>query len=165
MKSLLMEDKLSDMQLDFCKWYAELNNATESAIRAGYSQETAYSQGSRLLKKVEIQKEIARLKEIKFNAEIMPISERKARLSQFAREEILSKHGYPVRTSNIQAIAELNKMDSIGTAQININIEDLKIAILNAKQDDQALIQEAKPKLHLTESIYSQKNAGGNTIV
>ena len=158
MKSLLVEDKLSDMQLDFCKWYAELNNATESAIRAGYSQETAYSQGSRLLKKVEIQKEIARLKEIRFNREIMPISERKARLSQFAREEILSKHGYPIRTSNIQAIALLEQMDGRSGTQININIEDLKIAILNAKQDDTKLIAENKPKLHLTESTYSQKN-------
>jgi len=153
-----MEDKLSDMQLDFCKWYAELNNATESAIRAGYSQETAYSQGSRLLKKVEIQKEIARLKEIKFNSEVMPISERKARLSQFAREEILSKHGYPVRTSNIQAIALLEQMDGRSGTQININIEDLKIAILNAKQDDSKLIAENKPKLHLTESTYSPEN-------
>lgn len=153
-----MEDKLSDMQLDFCKWYAELNNATESAIRAGYSQETAYSQGSRLLKKVEIQKEIARLKEIKFNSEVMPISERKARLSQFAREEILSKHGYPIRTSNIQAIALLEQMDGRSGTQININIEDLKIAILNAKQDDSKLIAENKPKLGFTESTYSPEN-------
>ena len=151
-------DKLSDMQLDFCKWYAELNNATESAIKAGYSQETAYSQGSRLLKKVEIQKEIARLKEIKFNREIMPISERKARLSQFAREEILSKHGYPIRTSNIQAIALLEQMDGRSGTQININIEDLKIAILNAKQDDTKLIAENKPKLGLTESTCSPEN-------
>jgi len=158
MKISSMKNELSDMQLDFCKWYAELNNATESAIRAGYSQETAYSQGSRLLKKVEIQKEIARLKEIKFNREIMPISERKARLSQFAREEILSKHGYPIRTSNIQAIALLEQMDGRSGTQINVNIEDLKVAILNAKQDDSKLIAENKPKLGFTESTYSPEN-------
>lgn len=33
-------------------------NATQSAIRAGYSKQTAYSQGQRLLKKVEVQEEI-----------------------------------------------------------------------------------------------------------
>jgi phage terminase small subunit len=153
-----MDDKLSDMQLDFCKWYAELNNAKEAAIRAGYSKHTAAEQGSRLLTKVNIRDQVARFKEEIFNREVMPISERKARLSQFAREEILSKHGYPVRTSNIQAIAELNKMDSIGTTQINVNIEDLKIAILNAKEDDQALIAENKPKLGFTQSTYSPEN-------
>lgn len=31
-------------------------NATQAAIRAGYSEKTAYSQGQRLLKKVEIKK-------------------------------------------------------------------------------------------------------------
>ena len=30
-------------------------NATQAAIRAGYSEKTAYSQGQRLLKNVEIQ--------------------------------------------------------------------------------------------------------------
>lgn len=30
-------------------------NATQAAIRAGYSEKTAYSQGQRLLKKVEVQ--------------------------------------------------------------------------------------------------------------
>lgn len=31
------------------------NNATQAAISAGYSEKTAYSQGSRLLKSVEVQ--------------------------------------------------------------------------------------------------------------
>lgn len=34
-------------------------NATQAAIKAGYSEATAYSQGQRLLKNVEIEKEIA----------------------------------------------------------------------------------------------------------
>ena len=33
-------------------------NATQSAIRAGYSRQTAYSQGQRLLKHVEVKNEI-----------------------------------------------------------------------------------------------------------
>lgn len=35
-------------------------NATQAAIRAGYSKKTAYSQGQRLLKNVEVQKSIAK---------------------------------------------------------------------------------------------------------
>ena len=35
-------------------------NATQAAIRAGYSEKSAYSQGARLLKHVEIRAELAR---------------------------------------------------------------------------------------------------------
>ena len=38
----------------FCLEYASNGNATQSAIKAGYAEKTAYSQGQRLLKKVEI---------------------------------------------------------------------------------------------------------------
>lgn len=38
----------------FADYYIETDNATEAAKRAGYSEKTAYSIGSRLLKNVEI---------------------------------------------------------------------------------------------------------------
>lgn len=38
-------------------------NATQAAIRAGFSQKTAYSQGERLLRNVEVSQEIAKRKE------------------------------------------------------------------------------------------------------
>lgn len=47
-------DKLSKKQLIFCKEYLVCMNATESAIKAGYSQKSAYSQGVRLLKDARI---------------------------------------------------------------------------------------------------------------
>lgn len=40
----------------FCDEYLIDFNATQAAIRAGYSERTAYSQGQRLLKNVEVQK-------------------------------------------------------------------------------------------------------------
>ena len=46
-------------------------NATKAAIRAGFSKRTAYSQGQRLLKDVEIQAEISRIvKKLAESAEI-----------------------------------------------------------------------------------------------
>ena len=45
----------------FAKEYLVDRNATQAAIRSGYSERTAYSQGSRLLKHVEVQTEIAAL--------------------------------------------------------------------------------------------------------
>jgi len=40
----------------FAYFYLEDPNATQSAIKAGFSEKTAYSQGQRLLKDVEVQK-------------------------------------------------------------------------------------------------------------
>jgi len=52
---------LSGKQEEFCKQYLVDLNATRAAIRAGYSERTAYSQGQRLLKKVEVMARIADL--------------------------------------------------------------------------------------------------------
>lgn len=49
---------LNDKQKLFCDEYIIDLNATQAAIRAGYSEKTAYSQGQRLLKDVEIQRYI-----------------------------------------------------------------------------------------------------------
>lgn len=47
--------KLTEKQKRFVEEYLIDLNATQAAIRAGYSEKTAYSMGQRLLKKVEIQ--------------------------------------------------------------------------------------------------------------
>lgn len=49
---------LNERQLQFTEEYLVDLNATQAAKRAGYSDKTAYSQGQRLLKNVEIQEEI-----------------------------------------------------------------------------------------------------------
>lgn len=46
----------------FCEEYLKDNNATQAAIRAGYSKKTAGSQGQRLLKNVEIEEYVGLLK-------------------------------------------------------------------------------------------------------
>ncbi|TPK59048.1 MULTISPECIES: terminase small subunit [unclassified Mesorhizobium] len=46
---------LTDKQRRFVDEYLLDLNATQAAIRAGYSEKTAYSQGQRLLKNVEVQ--------------------------------------------------------------------------------------------------------------
>lgn len=49
---------LTERQEIFCQEYRIDRNATQAAIRAGYSKKTAYSQGQRLLKNAEIRKKI-----------------------------------------------------------------------------------------------------------
>lgn len=74
---------LSKKQRAFVEHYLRCWNASEAARRAGYSEKTAGQQGSRLLKKVEIQERLeARLEEVKMSA-----NEVLTRLSQQARGE------------------------------------------------------------------------------
>ena len=49
-----MAAKLTDKQQAFVAEFLVDLNATQAAIRAGYSEKTAYSQGQRLLKNVEV---------------------------------------------------------------------------------------------------------------
>ena len=49
-----MATKLTKKQQRFCDEYLIDLNATQAAIRSGYSEKTAYSQGQRLLKNVEV---------------------------------------------------------------------------------------------------------------
>jgi len=53
--------QLSPKRERFCQEYIKDHNATEAAKRTKYSEKTAYSQGQRLLKDVEIQARIAQL--------------------------------------------------------------------------------------------------------
>ena len=46
--------QLNAKQMRFCNEYLIDLNATQAAIRSGYSEKTAYSQGQRMLKNVEI---------------------------------------------------------------------------------------------------------------
>lgn len=63
---------LSQRQKDFCRYYVETSNATESYKRAGYkctTENTAYSSSSNLLRNAKVQAEIARLLKPKEKAE------------------------------------------------------------------------------------------------
>ncbi|HUW18642.1 MAG TPA: terminase small subunit [Sedimentisphaerales bacterium] len=53
--------RLNNKQKAFCREYIKDWNATKAAKRTGYSPKTAYSQGQRLLKNVEVRAEIDRL--------------------------------------------------------------------------------------------------------
>ena len=56
---------LNAQQLRFVQEYLVDLNATKAAVRAGYSEKTAYSQGQRLLKKVEVQEAIEEAQKVR----------------------------------------------------------------------------------------------------
>jgi len=60
---VIQNDSLTDKQKAFCEEYIIDLNATQAAIRAGYSENSAMEQGYQLLQKTSVQNEIQRLKE------------------------------------------------------------------------------------------------------
>ena len=59
---------LNDRQERFCREYMQDYNATQAAIRAGYSKKTAYSMGSENLRKPEVLARVRELQEEKCNS-------------------------------------------------------------------------------------------------
>ncbi len=87
-----MTKKLNQRQQAFIEAYSipgteRYGNATESALYAGYSKKTAYSQGSALLKKPEILKAIEGVREKLFDENIMTGKEVLYHLTRTARAE------------------------------------------------------------------------------
>lgn len=67
----MSNQQLTDLQRKFLYEYLTDFNATQAAIRAGYSKKTAAAAASRLLRNVKVQEELQRLqKEIYSNSEI-----------------------------------------------------------------------------------------------
>ena len=99
---------INDKQKRFCKEYIIDFNATKAAIRAGYSLKTAYSHGQRLLKNVEIQDYIAKLK--KTTEQKLEIT-RERIAKNFLKYAEISPDGNIIKTSDvIKANEQLSKM-------------------------------------------------------
>ncbi|MBR0074278.1 MAG: terminase small subunit [Synergistaceae bacterium] len=65
---------MTEKQERFALEYQKDCNATKAAIRAGYSEKTAYSIGQRLLKNVEVQK-LVKIKSEERKSELVATSE------------------------------------------------------------------------------------------
>ena len=98
--------ELTYKQKKFCEYYIVSHNATESAIKAGYSRKTAYSQGQRLLKNVEVKKYIAEL-------EGKAVSQAKQGAIA-SRQEILEFYTKIMRSDNESSKDRLKAANSLG---------------------------------------------------
>lgn len=65
--NFLEDSDLTEKQRLFCLYYVRSFNATQSAIKAGYSPATAHVQGPRLLGNVRVREEIKRIKQYMTN--------------------------------------------------------------------------------------------------
>ena len=97
--------KLNARQKAFCEYYVASGNATESAIKAGYSEKTARSIGQRLLTNVDIKKYIKELQEKAKESRILTAKEKREWLSE------VIKNGNEKLQDRLKALDILNKMD------------------------------------------------------
>lgn len=117
--------KLKPKELVFAEEWLKTTNATQSAIKAGYSERTAYSAGSRLLKKVDVKQYIdERLAEMKENS-IADTDEVMQFLSSTMRGDIPDQFGLdPALNDRIKAAELIGKRYKLFTDKQEISGTD-----------------------------------------
>ena len=117
--------KLKPKELIFAEEWLKTTNATQSAIKAGYSERTAYSSGSRLLKKVDVKQYIdERLAEMKENS-IADTDEVMQFLSSTMRGDIPDQFGLdPALNDRIKAAELIGKRYKLFTDKQEISGTD-----------------------------------------
>jgi len=89
-------DEVNERQKHFADEYIISKNATQSAIKAGYSEKTARSIGQKLLTKVDISEYIQKRTQELFDERSMTIAEALAISASIARGEV--QKGYSKKT-------------------------------------------------------------------
>lgn len=112
--------KLTDKQEMFCREYLKDLNATQAAIRAGYSAKTANAAAGRLLSNVSIQARISELKqerieEVKIDANWVLLNAKRVFDKCMQDEPVLDRNGDPIMVRTEQGeLAAAYRFDSTG---------------------------------------------------
>ena len=123
--NVVSDIKLKPKELVFAEEWLKTTNATQSAIKAGYSARTAYSAGNRLLKKVDVKQYIdERLAEMK-ESSIADTNEVMQFLSSTMRGDIPDQFGLdPALNDRIKAAELLGKRYKMFTDKQEISGAD-----------------------------------------
>lgn len=125
MVNVVSDIKLKPKELVFAEEWLKTTNATQSAIKAGYSARTAYSAGNRLLKKVDVRQYIdERLAEMK-ESSIADTNEVMQFLSSTMRGDIPDQFGLdPALNDRIKAAELIGKRYKLFTDKQEISGAD-----------------------------------------
>jgi phage terminase small subunit len=131
--------KLKPKELKFAEEWLKTTNATQSAIKAGYSERTAYSAGNRLLKKVEVRQYIdERLAEMK-ESSIADTNEVMQFLSSTMRGDIPDQFGLdPALNDRLKAAELLGKRYKMFTDKQEVSGADgepIKVIFSNMNKE------------------------------
>lgn len=139
MVNVVSDIKLKPKELKFAEEWLKTTNATQSAIKAGYSARTAYSAGNRLLKKVDVRQYIdERLAEMK-ESSIADTNEVMQFLSSTMRGDIPDQFGLdPALNDRIKAAELLGKRYKMFTDKQEISGADgepIKVIFSNMNKE------------------------------
>ena len=109
--------KLNTRQKAFCEYYVACGNATEAAIKAGYSKSYARDRIHTLMKSVGISRYIEELQGKAKSNRIMTAIERREFLTS------MIKDGAVKDTDKLKAVDILNKMDGEYTQKLEVKGE------------------------------------------
>jgi phage terminase small subunit len=131
--------KLKPKELKFAEEWLKTTNATQSAIKAGYSARTAYSAGNRLLKKVDVKQYIdERLAEMQ-ESSIADTNEVIQFLSSTMRGDIPDQFGLdPALNDRLKAAELLGKRYKLFTDKQEISGADgepIKVIFSNMNKE------------------------------
>ena len=139
MVNVVSDIKLKPKEFTFAEEWLKTMNATQSAIKAGYSERTAYSAGNRLLKKVEVKQYIdERLAEMQ-ESSIADTNEVMQFLSSTMRGDILDQFGLdPALNDRLKAAELLGKRYKMFTDKQEISGADgepIKVIFSNMNKE------------------------------
>lgn len=100
-----MEKKLTARQKIFCEYFVASGNATQSAIKAGYSESYARDRIHSLMKSVGVNRYIEELQKKIQSSRIMSAVERKEWLTKVLNDKTANM------TNKLKALDILNKME------------------------------------------------------
>ena len=137
--NVVSDIKLKPKEFTFAEEWLKTMNATQSAIKAGYSERTAYSAGNRLLKKVEVKQYIdERLAEMQ-ESSIADTNEVMQFLSSTMRGDIPDQFGLdPALNDRLKAAELLGKRYKLFTDKQEISGADgepIKVIFSNMNKE------------------------------
>ena len=130
-----MSSTITKQMRDFCKFYVKLaRNGRQAAIAAGYAESNAAAAASKMIKRDDITTIIDRLSALAIQAEdkadIMEITEAKARLTRIARADI---GDYLDANGEIDPDL-LNDFDTAAIAELTPTKTGIKVKLHNPMQ-------------------------------
>ena len=143
--------ELTEKQERFCLNLFSGMSQREAYIQAGYSSDalpaTIDTKASILSSTAKISERLAELRQAAQDETIANVLERKQRLTEIVRENVRNDKGIPIRTYNIQAVAELNKMDGIYDTRTVVNNDNRSINISVRSEESQDLLNGLTKRL------------------
>ena len=118
---------LSPKQMIFVTEYLKSNNMTQAAIAAGYSEKTAYSQGSRLLKHVGIQQYLNKTEQ-NLNRDLREMFTADAVEAYGVLKEIMNNPG---SMDKDRLVAARDLLDRAGYKPIDKSVVDVNNEVVN----------------------------------